>query len=45
MRRARSPRGALAGVVRAVYLKIVCDMLDRNPGKSVADLKNGLPKT
>jgi phosphomannomutase/phosphoglucomutase len=23
----------------------VCDMLDRNPGKSMADLKNALPKT
>jgi phosphomannomutase/phosphoglucomutase len=23
----------------------VCDMLDRNPGKSLADLKNALPKT
>ena len=24
---------------------MICDMLDRNPGKSVADLKNALPKT
>ena len=23
----------------------VCDMLDRNPGKSMADLRKGLPKT
>jgi phosphomannomutase/phosphoglucomutase len=28
-----------------VFALAVCDMLDRNPGKSMADLKNGLPKT
>ncbi len=30
------------GLVAAIA---VCDMLDRNPGKSLADLKNALPKT
>jgi phosphomannomutase/phosphoglucomutase len=28
-----------------VFALAVCDMLDRNPGKSMADLKNALPKT
>jgi phosphomannomutase/phosphoglucomutase len=28
-----------------VYALAVCDMLDRNPSKSMADLKNALPKT
>jgi phosphomannomutase / phosphoglucomutase len=28
-----------------VFALAVCDMLDRNPDKSVADLKNALPKT
>jgi phosphomannomutase/phosphoglucomutase len=35
-------RGYDDGLVAAVA---VCDMLDRNPGKSLADLKNALPKT
>ena len=30
------------GLVAAIA---VCDMLDRNPGKTLADLKNALPKT
>jgi phosphomannomutase/phosphoglucomutase len=28
-----------------VFALAICDMLDRNPGKSMADLKNALPKT
>ena len=28
-----------------VFALAVCDMLDRNPGKSMADLKHALPKT
>jgi phosphomannomutase/phosphoglucomutase len=28
-----------------VFALAVCDMLDRNPGKSMAELKNALPKT
>src|SRR5437899_12453238 len=28
-----------------LFALAVCDMLDRNPGKSMADLKNALPKT
>ncbi len=28
-----------------IFATAVCDMLDRNPGKSMADLKNALPKT
>ena len=28
-----------------IFALAVCDMLDRNPGKSMADLKNSLPKT
>jgi phosphomannomutase/phosphoglucomutase len=28
-----------------VFALTICDMLDRNPGKSMADLKNALPKT
>jgi phosphomannomutase/phosphoglucomutase len=28
-----------------VFALAVCDMLDRNPGKSMSDLKNALPKT
>jgi phosphomannomutase/phosphoglucomutase len=28
-----------------IFALAVCDMLDRNPGKSMADLKNALPKT
>ena len=28
-----------------IFALAVCDMLDRNPGKSMADLKNVLPKT
>jgi phosphomannomutase/phosphoglucomutase len=28
-----------------VFALAVCDMLDRNPGKSMADLKNTLPRT
>ncbi len=35
-------RGYDDGLVTALA---VCDMLDRNPGKSLADLKNALPKT
>jgi len=35
-------RGYDDGLVAALA---VCDMLDRNPGKSMADLKNALPKT
>ncbi|MCB1515310.1 MAG: phosphomannomutase/phosphoglucomutase [Hyphomicrobiaceae bacterium] len=35
-------RGYDDGIVAALA---VCDMLDRNPGKSMADLKNALPKT
>jgi phosphomannomutase/phosphoglucomutase len=35
-------RGYDDGLVFALAL---CDMLDRNPGKSMADLKNALPKT
>jgi len=35
-------RGYDDGLVAAIA---VCDMLDRNPGKSLADLKNALPKT
>jgi phosphomannomutase/phosphoglucomutase len=35
-------RGYDDGLVAALA---VCDMLDRNPGKSMADLKNDLPKT
>ncbi len=28
-----------------IFALAVCDMLDRNPGKSMSDLKNALPKT
>src|SRR5215467_11393995 len=28
-----------------IFALAVCDMLERNPGKSMADLKNALPKT
>ena len=35
-------RGYDDGFVSAIA---VCDMLDRNPGKSMSDLKNALPKT
>ena len=35
-------RGYDDGIVAALA---VCDMLDRNPSKSMADLKNALPKT
>jgi phosphomannomutase/phosphoglucomutase len=35
-------RGYDDGLVSAIA---VCDMLDRNPGQSMADLKNALPKT
>jgi phosphomannomutase/phosphoglucomutase len=35
-------RGYDDGLVAAIA---VCDMLDRNPGKSLADLKDALPKT
>jgi phosphomannomutase/phosphoglucomutase len=35
-------RGYDDGLVSALA---ICDMLDRNPGKSMADLKNALPKT
>src|SRR5438874_2418538 len=28
-----------------IFALAVCDMLDRNPGKSMAELKNALPKT
>jgi phosphomannomutase / phosphoglucomutase len=35
-------RGYDDGLVSALA---VCDMLDRNPGQSMADLKNALPKT
>jgi phosphomannomutase/phosphoglucomutase len=28
-----------------IFAFAVCDMLDRNPGRSMADLKNALPKT
>jgi phosphomannomutase/phosphoglucomutase len=35
-------RGYDDGLISALA---VCDMLDRNPGKSMADLKNALPKT
>src|SRR5690606_6784397 len=35
-------RGYDDGLVAALA---VCDMLDRNPGKSMAELKNGLPRT
>ncbi len=28
-----------------IFALSVCDMLDRNPGKTMADLKNALPKT
>ncbi|MBI1385790.1 MAG: phosphomannomutase/phosphoglucomutase [Rhizobiales bacterium] len=35
-------RGYDDGLVAALA---VCDMLDRNPGRSMADLKNALPKT
>ncbi len=35
-------RGYDDGLVAAIA---VCDMLDRNPGKSMADLRNALPKT
>jgi phosphomannomutase/phosphoglucomutase len=35
-------RGYDDGLVSAIA---VCDMLDRNPGKSMSDLKNDLPKT
>jgi phosphomannomutase / phosphoglucomutase len=28
-----------------IFALAICDMLDRNPGKSMADLKNALPKT
>src|SRR3569832_2409067 len=37
-----SGRGYDDGLVSAIA---VCDMLDRAPGKSMADLKNALPKT
>src|SRR5262249_35885699 len=35
-------RGYDDGLVSAIA---VCDMLDRNPGRSMADLKNALPRT
>jgi phosphomannomutase/phosphoglucomutase len=35
-------RGFDDGLVSALA---ICDMLDRNPGKSMADLRNALPKT
>ena len=35
-------RGYDDGLVAAIA---VCDMLERNPGKTLADLKNALPKT
>jgi phosphomannomutase / phosphoglucomutase len=35
-------RGYDDGLISALA---ICDMLDRNPGKSMADLKNALPKT
>jgi phosphomannomutase/phosphoglucomutase len=35
-------RGYDDGLISALA---VCDMLDRNPGKSMADLRNALPKT
>jgi phosphomannomutase / phosphoglucomutase len=35
-------RGYDDGLLSAIA---VCDMLDRNPGRSMADLKNALPKT
>jgi len=35
-------RGYDDGLVAALA---ICDMLDRNPGKTLADLKNALPKT
>jgi phosphomannomutase/phosphoglucomutase len=35
-------RGYDDGLISALA---VCDMLDRNPGRSMADLKNALPKT
>ena len=35
-------RGYDDGLISALA---VCDMLDRNPGKSMADLKNALPRT
>ncbi|MFZ5692059.1 MAG: phosphomannomutase/phosphoglucomutase [Pseudomonadota bacterium] len=35
-------RGYDDGLVSAIA---ICDMLDRNPGKSMSDLKNALPKT
>jgi phosphomannomutase/phosphoglucomutase len=35
-------RGYDDGLVAAIA---ICDMLDRNPGKSMSDLKNALPKT
>jgi phosphomannomutase/phosphoglucomutase len=35
-------RGYDDGLVSAIA---ICDMLDRNPGQSMADLKNALPKT
>ena len=28
-----------------IFALAVCDMLDRNPDKSMADLRNALPKT
>jgi len=40
--RAPFGRGYDDGLVSALA---VCDMLDRNPGKSMADLKDALPKT
>jgi phosphomannomutase/phosphoglucomutase len=40
--RAPFGRGYDDGFITALA---VCDMLDRNPGKSMADLKNALPKT
>ncbi len=40
--RAPFGRGYDDGLVSAIA---VCEMLDRNPGKSMADLKNALPKT
>ncbi len=35
-------RGYDDGLISAIA---ICDMLDRNPGKSMSDLKNALPKT
>src|SRR4029077_16649938 len=35
-------RGYDDGLISALA---VCDMLDRNPGRSMADLKNALPRT